>query len=120
MVMVESLKSNDYFSMLATLLSQHASLEQDSAALHNLSALGIAANRPYEWLGLIDSWLFNAVIDITQQRLGDRTKNRSELESGWAVHRSVIGNFGTDCTFRAGVAKVGLGALPPEERPTQT
>ncbi|MGK0374287.1 MAG: hypothetical protein ACJA2E_000756 [Arenicella sp.] len=115
MLLVESLDADAFFSQLATLLGEHAGGKNDSAAINNLAELGVVANTTFEALGPIDRWLFNMAIKITLKRLNQRISNPPELENGWAVHRALIGNYGTDYAFRAGVAKIGLGALPPEE-----
>ena len=115
MSVVESYSPTNYFSRLSSLMYEQASSQADGAALENLKKLGVVPGKKFERLNIFDQLLFEKAFSLTQQRMVERLDSVSFDENGWSVHRSVIGDYGKNYAFRAGVAKVGLGALPPQE-----
>lgn len=112
---VDAFDAKQFFSRLSKLIATQPGADDDFEAQRNLAYLGVAAEHPFKNLGPIDSFLFNKAIDITHSRLNQRLNSRTGLENGWLVYRSIIGNYLTNYEVRAGVAKIGLGALPPVE-----
>ena len=115
MSIVESYSPSNYFSRLSSLMYEQASSSADGAALENLKKLGIVPGKKFERLNMFDQLLFEKAFSLTQQRMVERLNSVPSDENGWSVHRSIIGDYGKNYAFRAGVAKVGLGALPPQE-----
>ncbi len=115
MSMVDSLDANDFFQSFSSLLIQQEPAVYDINALENLESLGVSKGKLFGGFGPIDNIISNFAIDITQRKLAERINSSSNLENGWSVHRSIIGNYLDNYALRAAVTKIGLGALPPEE-----
>jgi hypothetical protein len=115
MEIVESMPADVYFSRLHKLMAKQASLVQDTEALNNLADLGFVIGEPFNKRGLLDDFIFNLAIKITQKKLQEGLDKQEKLENGWVVHRSTIGEYGSNYALRAGAAKAGLGALPVAE-----
>jgi len=112
---VNALDANQFFTRLARLIAEQPGPSSDAQAIDNLSELGVKAGQSFKPLSSLDQWLFDKAIRMTQDKLDQQIRNAAASENGWRVHRSTIGNYGTEYTFRTAVAKIGLGALPIEE-----
>jgi len=120
MEVVEAVSANVFFARFAHLVAEQGALELDREALLNMERLGLLNDSSqldgrFKKLGAIDSLIYDMAIKLTQRKLADSIRTPRSLENGWSVHRSIIGNYGSNYAFRAAVAKIGLGALPVSE-----
>lgn len=109
-----SMAGEKFFGILSKLMVEQPPSSLDSEALSILTDIGFHVGRPFKpnWY---QSLLLNIAIDLTYKKIDDKLKKGLKLENGWVVLREKIANYGTDYTLRAVIAKIGLGALPPEE-----
>jgi len=68
-----------------------------------------------EHSGPLERYLIERGVNYMRDHLMDELSRRRTVENGWFIARGAIGNYGTDYGLRAGVALIGLGALPPAE-----
>ena len=101
--------------------------DQDAAILAKMAKIGVGpdpsdpttALQVQDTLGPISQFaaaIATQLAAILLPPLTDTIQTFSALQNqGWAVTRSNIGDFGTDYTYRAGVAYVGLVANTPDQ-----
>lgn len=114
---IDDLSVIEFFTQLGELISVTQLPNKDDVALNNLSILGVNQRTGFDQSSInrIELWLLEKAFAIAKQRLADKINNSEPTENGWVVLRQGLGNYGADYGLRAAVAKVGLGALPPEE-----
>jgi len=114
---IDQLSAQEFINTLQTHITTQGTPIEDQAVLDQLQSLGLdlsAESNTYT-SNPIKSWLMNKAIKITKNKINERLADRSMHENGWMVKRSGIGRYGTDYPIRTAVAKIGLGALTPEE-----
>lgn len=107
---VTALSAKAFVQELVELLDREGTPEAEAEMLDSIHLL----NKRLENSAL-SRWFYQQVFTLIRAGVKQRLENRDANENGWMVHRSVIGRYGIDYPFRAAVAMVGLGALPPEE-----
>ena len=94
---------------------------RDRPLLQRLAEVGVGPGRSPARAGLAPDVLSALVsgVDATAAALPDVARttitNQALANRGWAMPNPIIGAYGTDYTFRAGVAAIGLGANTPVE-----
>jgi hypothetical protein len=94
---------------------------RDRAVLRRLAQAGIGPGRTPSEAGLAPDVLSALVagVNSTAQALPEVARNtvtqQALTNQGWAIPNPIIGDYGTDYTYRAGVAVIGLGANTPVE-----
>lgn len=113
---IEKMPASEFLQLLAQLMIDQPPAVEDSAYLAQLTGIGLLAGQRFEVekLSALDAWLLDQGKEMAHNRVKAALESRG-LENGWAVARAGIGNYGTDYGQRAGVAMIGLGALPAEE-----
>ena len=112
-----AMPAREFLSSLGLLMGEQSPSAEDGHALEQLAAIGVLPGKPY-WggaLGILDAYLSNLAMGITRDEIRRQLEEGRPLDNGWAVARDSIGVYGTDYGVRAGVAMIGLGALPPAE-----
>lgn len=114
---VEAMTSTEFFTELSRLLKTQATLSDDKAILETLAYVGVVPGQDFdkENPGWLKTKLYNFIFKLTKKKFVEKLESASSKENGWNITRDLIGNYGTNYNFRAGVTKVGLGALPPFE-----
>ncbi len=93
----------------------------DAPELAKLAAVGVGPGLRPETAGLPAGVLQALVASVSSfpPTLVTLAKNtilgQAKANHGWAIPHSDIGDYGTDYTYRAGVAELGLGANTPAE-----
>ncbi len=114
---VAELSAGEFFGRLTRLMQSQPPAPEDAPALEEFASLGILEGQvlaPGE-IGAIDRFILERGVDYMRRTLPEELARRRNAENGWYVARASIGNYGTDYGMRAGVALVGIGALPPAE-----
>jgi hypothetical protein len=94
---------------------------RDAPLLRQLATVGVGPGLRPERAGLSAASLSALVARVSATATALPGLVRSTVVSaaaahgGWATPRAEIGNYGTDYTYRAGVAEAGLGANTPAE-----
>jgi hypothetical protein len=110
-----------FLDALGRALAQNPPPARDRPLLQRLATVGVGPGRRPERAGLapdVLQALVAGVDGIARSLPGlvrDTVLQGARANQGWNVPRSIIGNYGTDYTYRAGVALIGLGANTPEE-----
>jgi hypothetical protein len=110
-----------FLDALGRALAQNPPPARDRALLARLAAVGVGAARRPERAGLEPDVLRALVagaegIARSLPGLARSTVLQGALANqGWSTPRPIIGDYGTDYTYRAGVAVLGLGANTPDE-----
>jgi hypothetical protein len=119
-VQLQRMAAAEFFQLALTLLVQDPPHPQDAALLQQMAKIGIVQGRPFEPESLgaegrkaIDEGA-KAAADalqaaVTRSGVGERVNGWSSGFSG------ATGRYGIRYDARAAVARLGLGALPPEE-----
>jgi hypothetical protein len=94
-------------------LAENPPPADDAAMLARLAPVGIAPGEGALGSSLAAAWKRD--FPWAQKLLAHAVARPRQLIQGWSYLPPDIGNFGTDYDVRAGVALVGLMALPPEE-----
>jgi hypothetical protein len=94
---------------------------RDRAVLRRLAEVGVGPGRSPSRARLAPDVLQALVagVDSTARALPgiarDTVTQQALANHGWAIPNPIIGAYGTDYTYRAGVATIGLGANTPVE-----
>ena len=102
-----------FFSAFADALAANRPHPDDDAFVARFKSIGIVAGQPFNPASLspaLRQALDRAVKDA-QQNL---SRQDATTKNGWSF-ANTIGRYGTSYLIRAGVARRGLGALPPED-----
>jgi hypothetical protein len=107
-----------YFGRLNQLMQGNPPAADDAPALARFAKLGIAPGKPFDPKNLDPS--VAAALDAGMQAGRDKLIALAKAPmgknvNGWMVLPSNVANFGTDYTYRAVVALVGLGANLPSD-----
>ena len=110
-----------FLAALGRALRDNPPPARDRPLLQRLAEAGIAPGRSPAQAGLAPDVLpaLVAGVDATAAALPDVARTTITTQAlanqGWAMPNPIIGDYGTDYTFRAGVAAIGLGANTPVE-----
>ena len=108
---VERMPAAEFFARLAALMKDNPPAEADRPMVERLARIGIVAGRPFGGFGPA----FERGVRAGRERIvAEARKPQGRAENGWDVMTGV-GRYGTNYTFRAVVARVGLGANLPED-----
>ena len=107
-----------FFGRLNALMQAHPPASADAPALARFAAIGVAPGKPFDPKSL-DPAVASAVeqgVKAGQARLiAEAKKSHGTKVNGWDILPANTANFGTDYTWRAVVAMVGLGANLPAD-----
>lgn len=114
---VDDMSIEAFFVQLAKLMGEQPAAAEDAEIVEILAGIGVVPGEVFDFDGLsgFEQRLLTKAIDLGVEKVRAVLSAGDNLENGWRVLRDVIGNYGTHYNVRAGVAMVGLGALPPEE-----
>ena len=115
---VAKMDAATFFGRLNRLMQDNPPAAADAPALARFAKLGIAPGKPFE-VATLDPSLASALEEGMQagrEKLLAAAKASHGTEvNGWTILPGNVANFGTDYTFRAVVALVGLGANLPSD-----
>jgi len=102
-----------FFGRLNHLMQTNPPAAEDAPALARFGKLGIAPGKPFDAAQLDPA--VSAALDAGMQAGRDKLMEEAKAprgtnNNGWMVMPSNVAQFGTDYTYRAVVALVGLGA----------
>lgn len=102
-----------YFDRLAALMQDDPPSAKDEPMLERLAGIDVAAGNTPDWsaFGPLALAAIRRGVDIARGQLAEGPPQ----QSGWMTPESHIGRYATDYAYRAGVARYGLGANPPED-----
>ena len=114
---VAQLSAGEFLARMTRLMQTQPPAPADAPALAEFAGLGILQGQVFdlEHSGPLERYLIERGVDYMRDHLMDELSRRRTVENGWFIARGAIGNYGTDYGLRAGVALIGLGALPPAE-----
>jgi hypothetical protein len=110
-----------FLEALGRALAQNPPPARDRPLLQRLADVGVGPGRRPAAAGLAPDALRALVsgVDTIARTFPGVARTTVEQQAlanqGWAIPRPIIGAYGTDYTYRAGVAALGLGANTPEE-----
>jgi len=116
-VQVEQMGATEFFGMFAELLVKNPPHAGDEAIMKEISRIGIVPGK------FDPSSLGPAGMKAIESGYAATVKRMAELDAkvgdpgptGWTGGSKMVGRYGTNYQFRAVVAKIGLGANPPED-----
>ncbi len=117
-VQVERLSGVEFFRVFADLLEKNPPHRGDEPMVAKLARIGITAGKPFqpESLGAEGVAAIEAGAQTAAARLAALDgRNPVAGKTGWSGGGANVGRYGTNYAARAFVARVGLGALPPED-----
>jgi len=117
-VAVQRLSAADFFGLFAELLAKNPPHTQDAPLMRQLEWIGIAPGRAFrpEMLGAEGRKALDEGVAEAAKRLTAPVAQPPRASNhGWSGFGGVVGRYGTNYAARAAVARVGLGALPPED-----
>ncbi|HEY2463817.1 MAG TPA: DUF1254 domain-containing protein [Steroidobacteraceae bacterium] len=117
---VQRLSAREFFQTVATLLKTTPSHAQDAPLLKQLARLRILPGKAFdpESLGVEGQKAFEQGVKTAKDRLAapETQSGVGEKVNGWSSgFGTATGRYGINYEARAAVARLGLGALPPEE-----
>ena len=115
---VERLSAVDFFTTFAELLRANPPHKDDGPMMKDLARIGITPGTPFRvsMLGTDGIKALEAGAQTASKRLSamDGRVGRPG-KTGWTGGAGKVGRYGTDYAARAMVARIGLGANPPED-----
>jgi hypothetical protein len=117
---VRGMSARDFFQTVATLLETNPPHPQDAPLIKQLARVGILRGKVFnpESLGVEGQKAFEQGADTAAVALATPGSQGAAGEriNGWSSgFGTATGRYGVHYDARAAVAKLGLGALPPEE-----
>lgn len=114
---VAQLSAAEFLARMTRLMQAQPPAAADAPVLAEFAGLAILQGQVFdlEQSGPVERLLIERGVAYMRDHLPDELARRRTVENGWFIPRGSIGNYGTDYGMRAGVALVGLGALPPAE-----
>ena len=115
---VQQLSAVDFFRTFADLLAKNPPHADDSPMMAQLARIGIVPGAKFdpEKLGADGLKALDEGVRAASDRLAAPIQRAPVAgKNGWSGFGGVVGRYGTNYTARAAVARVGLGALPPED-----
>lgn len=108
---VESMSGGIFFEKAFALLAEHGAHASDWDILQRMNLAGISANsvKSGELDELLEQARQNALKMLSQSRTSP-----AALSNGWLLKTDGIGVYGNNYFQRAYIAKIGLGANPPD------
>jgi hypothetical protein len=114
---VARMYSATFFGRLNTLMKDNPPAAADAPALARFAAVGVAPGARFDIKNL-DPTVAKAIEESPkagQVTIAANAKTQGKLVNGWWILPANTANFGTDYSYRAVVAMVGLGANLPED-----
>ncbi len=115
---VERLTAVEFFTMFAGLLAANPAHQGDEPMMRDLARIGIAPGTPFraDALGPDGLKALQDGAQIASKRLSALDGRLGQPgKTGWTGGGGKVGRYGTDYAARAAVARIGLGANPPED-----
>jgi len=110
-VAVARMSSNDFFSEFTALLEKNPPHPGDEPMLAKLAQLGIGPG-----LERKPNPAFEEGVNAAKELLANlETRRAPPGKTGWSTLTKFVGRYGTNYLARAAVARIGLGANPPED-----
>jgi hypothetical protein len=113
---VNSMSSDTYFNLLATLMKDNPPAKADAPILARMAQLGIVPGQPFDFEKL-DPQVQKALQDIPKasfEKIMAHFKSAGTVENGW-LFTTKTGLYGTDYIQRALITAIGLGANRPQD-----
>jgi hypothetical protein len=113
---VNSMSSDTYFNLLATLMKDNPPAKDDAPILARMAQLGIVPGQPFDF-GRLDPQVQKALQDVPKvsfEKIMAHFKSAGTVENGW-LFTTKTGLYGTDYIQRALVTAIGLGANRPQD-----
>lgn len=113
---VNALNTQDYFSLLATLMKDNPAYAEDAAMVAKLKSLGIVAGQKVDLSKLGDDVTaeLKDVPKIGFEQIMGHFKQAGSVENGWTF-TTKAGIYGDDYLQRALITAIGLGANRPKD-----
>lgn len=117
MNVVESMDAQAFFSYLNRMMAEQPPLPGDGPELAKFAHLNIAPGADFQMdkLGWLQRIMVEKALEVTRTKIDEALRTTNITETGWNVLLEDIGTYGTNYQMRTVVAKVGIGALIPEE-----
>ncbi len=117
---VARLSAGEFFQTFVDLLAKNPPHPDDAAMMQQLARVGIVPGQPFRPQSLgVDGWkaFEEGAMEAASRIAAPPVANVARAgKNGWSgLGGAAIGRYGTNYAARAGVARVGLGALPPED-----
>ncbi len=113
---VTAMSTTEFFTIFAGLLANNPPHTTDGPMVKQLAAVGIEAGKPFSAEKLDPS--FERGVTRAKHMLDNSVKLAAEWrnigKTGWSAPMD-LGRYGVDYTKRAVVARIGIGALLPED-----
>jgi hypothetical protein len=115
---VATMDAPTFFGRLNALMKDSPPVAVDAPALTRFAKIGIAPGKPFDLKSMdpaVAKDIEQSVRAAQAQILAETKKVHGRIVNGWQVLPDDTANFGTDYTWRAVVAVVGLGANLPAD-----
>ena len=115
----ENLPIDEYFNLMAELMKANPPADADAEIVKAMASIGIVPGQKFDFNSLDNETKDKLkMIPANVHELFEKTRSVGDpkiLINGWQVATDGIGSYGTDYSFRAYVAYVGLGANLAED-----
>ncbi len=115
---VQQMSGVEFFRTFAQLLAKNPPHSDDQPMMQELARIGIVPGKPFlaDSLGGVGVKALEDGARAAADRLAalDGRVGRAG-KNGWSGGGGKVGRYGTDYAARAATARIGLGALPPED-----
>jgi hypothetical protein len=114
---VEAMPAAEFFTRAAELMRVHPPHPTDFSVLARIARIGLRPGESFDpaWLGSQTRSALEDVPKTAQDLMTQALPNLARVTNGWQMNTQAMGVYGNFYLKRAIVARMGLGANPPED-----
>jgi hypothetical protein len=114
---VKAMDPRTFFAAFATAMKANPPHQADAPMIHDLARIGLVPGQDFDASKLSAGQL--SALDEGARAASARIERlvtaAASTKPGWGAFSHTVGRYGTDYLGRAGTARLGLGANPPED-----
>jgi hypothetical protein len=116
-IQVDTMPAGKYFAYAAELLKLHPPHLTDQPILAQMKRIGIEPGRSFDFdkLDPAVKKALERVPEAAQALMKWKVPTLARVVNGWSMNTDTMGVYGNSYLKRAIVARIGLGAIPPED-----
>ncbi len=115
---VDALSAEEFFAVFNRLLADNPPAAVDAPLMRQLEDIGVAPGKPFVLANMppeTSRAITAGFARAREKHISSAGQSLAVVRNGWSILPPTVGDYGTDYSLRALVARVGLGANLPED-----